>query len=292
MFATGFRFGSLSTLVVILTALATVTLSATVDASGPKPIARPHLGSPANDQGTIYWDAKTGQSLWVVYTWGSCRRVVYYKIDPAVPAGWGTAIRNGIATWNDPYQCSPNWIEATGSETVRLTIKTGTYACGTSFSVAMACRNLANSYIDQAWTIMLNPNVHAVGVAGKFDVQSIVANEMGHVSYAAHNPNWDDGVVQLNSCTWGTTSCTVTNDTVSGFTQYTVSCGNCGSRRVKLVGDSDLLTHVYGANCNPGPCGPVLQVIDLGLSPADRSAIDASLRPNADPSRYFVDVIQ
>lgn len=286
------RFTSPVARLVIVVWLATLVLPATVLAIGPRAIARPHLGSPANDQGTIYWDAKAGQSLWDVYTWGSCRRVVYYRIDPAVPAAWGTAIRNGIATWNDPYQCSPNWTEATGTQTARLTITTGTYACGTNFLVAMACRNLANSYVDQAWTVMLNASVHAVGVSGRFDVQSVVANEMGHVSYAAHNPNWDDGVVQSNACRWGTTSCTVTNDTVSGFTQYTVSCGNCGNRRAKLVGDSDLLTHVYGVDCNPGPCGPVLQVNDRGLSDADLSVIGASLRPNADPSRYYVDVLR
>lgn len=275
-----------------LIVISSLAFSPGVAASGPKPIARPHMGSPANDQGTIYWDAKAGQSLWAVSTWGSCRRVIYYKIDPAVPAGWTAEIRAGIAAWNDAYQCSPNWTEATGSETVRLTVKTGTYACGTTFSVAMACRTLANSYIDQAWTIMLNSSVHGVAVSGKFDVQSIVANEMGHVSYAAHNPNWDDGVVQANACTWGTTSCTVTNDTVSGFSQYVVSCSNCGNRRTKLVGDSDLLTHVYGVNCNPGPCGPVRQAVDPGFSAADQAAISASFRPGADPSRYFVDILE
>ena len=143
-----------------------------------------------------------------------------------------------------------------------------------------------------------SPALFGVGQSGLLDVESLMVNEVGHVMYGDHNPNWTDGNIQLNACTWGSISCYVTNDTLPGFNPYTVTCSNCGNRRAFLPGDDDLLTHIYGFS---NYCNPVCAPMTGALTPDDaallrdptRSAVDqavavAARLPNANPADYVV----
>lgn len=149
--------------------------------------------------------------------------MVYYKIDASVPSGWRSSVRSGIGRRKDSTLCGPNGTEATlSSQTVRLTIYYLSSICGTSSFLAYACRHYANSYSDQAWSVTLkqqSPSIFGIGASGLYDVESVIASEMGHLSYAGPNPNWTGGPGERLPL--GSTSCTVTNDTVSGFTAHT-----------------------------------------------------------------------
>ena len=90
------RFATLLTATAI--ALALLAPSAATAAS----TLRPHMGSEAADQGTIYWDALSGHNLWAVNTWKSvCRRLVYYYIDASVPSTFRTAVASRMTRFLD-----------------------------------------------------------------------------------------------------------------------------------------------------------------------------------------------
>lgn len=256
---------------------------------------RPHMGAPAADNGTIYWNPI--RNGWTVNEWGGCRTLVRWYIEPNVPAGWASAISAGISKWDSSSYCGPDFIKTTTASAARLKFRVeDDVYCGmngVAVWFAIACRHYANSPTDQAWTIAFNDTDanFGVGSSGKFDVESIVVNEMGHVLYLDHNTGWADGVVQTNSCTWGTTSCTVKNEMgFSDFSPYVVSCSNCGSRRSVLSGDWNVVKHIYGLNpCQticPESAGPYSQ-IDPG--PLSSAAIAAELEAqNPNTTRVFM----
>jgi hypothetical protein len=217
---------------------------------------RPHMGSPSADQGTVYWNPK--RNGWTVNRWSGCRQVVYWAMDGTIPAGWKTSIRSAVTRWDNSYYCLPDFIETTSLSAAKVVFRRQAppYCNDSSNFIAIACRNWANSGSDQKWTVVFNQNrPFGVGVNGQFDVQSIATNEMGHVVYLDHNTIWGEGVVQANSCTWGSTSCLVTNDLGFGdFANYWTSCTNCGSRRTILSGDWAVVVHIYGVRSCSGVC--------------------------------------
>lgn len=220
---------------------------------------RPHMGATANDVGTVWWDPiRNYQNGWSVFRWGGCRTVVRWYIETNVPAGWHTAISNGVQKWDNSAYCGPDFVKTTSAGAARLKFRVeDDKYCGydgVKVWYAIACRNYAASSTDQVWTIAFNDTDanFAVGSSGTFDVESIVVNEMGHVLYVDHNTGWTDGTVQANSCTWGATSCRVTSDMgFSDFAEYWVNCNNCGSRRSVLTGDWATVQHIYGTYGNP-----------------------------------------
>lgn len=277
--------------VAVLTAFAAVVLSSTAVLA--LAIHRPHMGAPSSDQGTSYWDPLNNG--WAVSKWAGCRTQVLYYIDATIPSTWKPSVRNAISHWDNPSYCGPDWAETTNSGSARLKIRMQAppYCGNSSNFYAIACRNYANSSSDQVWTVGLNPNYpYGIATSGKFDVESLLTNELGHVMYLDHNTGWSDGTVQLNSCKWATTSCTVTNDMgFSDFAPYAVSCSNCGSRRIPLSGDWSAISHVYGVQCTAapaskeslGPCNaPGEGIISLGrLSPEALEAEAEAFDPNS-----------
>lgn len=218
--------------------MAVLVLSAAIPASAAATHStthrNPHMGSRSSDQGTFYWDAAPGRSLWAVNKWPNCRYRVYYYIDGTIPSGWVTPIINGVNAWDSSTYCGVDWARTTSSTSARVRFTSASSLCGSSGAnwIAFACRTSGSSQSSQGWTVAFSSyKSFGVGSSARFDVQSIATNEMGHVMYVDHNPSWTNGTTQGNSCTWGSTSCLVTADTVAGFSNYWVSCSNCGSRR-------------------------------------------------------------
>jgi len=108
---------------------------------------------------------------------------------------------------------------------------------------ALATGSTANKDAAEAqqwWVITLNSAwLWGASSPGRLDIQSVVTNELGHAWYLNHNASWNEGVVQAESCVWGSTTCV---DSAG----RTVNCANCGSRRTILVGDQSTLDHIYG----------------------------------------------
>ena len=221
-------------------------------------IHRPHMGAPSSDQGTVYWNPL--RHNWGVYRWTGCRTIVRWYIEPNVPSGWHAAITSGVSSVGQPQLLRSGLhqddrpergafeVPSRGRRVLRHEWKAW---CGTQSRVGRSAASSSN----QAWTVAFNDKDanFAVGTTGRFDIESIVVNEMGHVLYLDHNTGWFDGTVQANSCAWGTTTCRVTNELsgFSDFSAYTASCSNCGSRRSVLTGDWLAVTHIYGKPGNP-----------------------------------------
>lgn len=282
-------------LVLLLLVLAS-SIPAGASASHNPRHRNPHMGSPSHDAGTLYWDdIRNG---WSVYKWPSCRYVVNYFVDGTIPSDWLTPIVSAVGRWDRPTYCGPDWVRTTSSSSAKLRFTSASTLCGSSGTkwIAFACRTYASSPSNQAWTIAFSSYKRfGTGLSGTFDVESIAANEMGHVMYVDHNPEWSNGITQGNSCTWGSTSCLVTADTVAGFVPYTVTCANCGSRRALLAGDLNTVSHIYGlSGCTTPPC-PMLATTNrdgeppgVALQPS-RDALRAqadALLPTADPDDY------
>lgn len=272
-------------------AIAAVLLIATAAIATHSYLHRhPHMGSPAGDAGTLYQDDI--RSGWSVSKWSNCRYVVYYYLDGTIPSSWVTPISNGVTAWDTSTYCGPDWVRTTNAAQAKLKFTRASSLCGSSGTawIAFACRTYANTPSDQAWTIGFSTyKTFGVATTGTFDVQSITTNEMGHVMYVDHNPSWSDGTTQGNSCTWGSTSCRVTNDTVSGFVAYTTTCTNCGSRRVRLAGDNDTLRHVYGVPCTsicPTDADSKSSRVSQLPSQAALAAQEHALSPDANPADY------
>jgi hypothetical protein len=202
-----------------------------------------------NDSGTVYKDIPSQSATWT-WKWPSTSTTFYnglFKFDSSFPDGWKDAVRRAVGEWNTQSYLSP-WMSETTGSTFDILIKYSTSsAC--SGLVWYACANIrhdstaskAQAEAHQWWIITLNPDYSfGVGATGKFDVQSILTNELGHAWYINHNNSWTSGVVQLQSCKWGSTSC---KDSAG----RTVTCDNCGNRRSALSGDQMTLGHIYGA---------------------------------------------
>ena len=253
---------------------------------------RPHMGSPSSDNGTLYQDQAVGRSGWSVSRWGGCRTVVYYYLDGTIPTSWVTPIINGVNAWDSGTYCGADWVRTTNATSARLKFTRAGSLCGSSGTgwIAFACRSYANTTYDQMWWVAFSTyKSFGVGSSGTYDVQSITTNEMGHVMYADHNPSWTDGVTQGNSCTWGATTCRVTNDTVTGFISYPQWCGNCGSRRSVLAGDWDTVKHVYGRPCTtvcPNRADPAAPALP---SSAALKAQERAASQDANPADYPTD---
>jgi hypothetical protein len=123
-----------------------------------------------------------------------------------------------------------------------------TSACGGAGTFWKACAALATgstanktaAEYQQWWVITLNSAwLWGASSPGRLDIQSVVTNELGHAWYLNHNASWAEGVVQAESCAWGSTTCV---DSAG----RTVNCANCGSRRTILIGDQSTLDHIYG----------------------------------------------
>lgn len=213
---------------------------------------RPHMGSSTvAEAGTDWWDYAAGMSNWSVNRWEVCRRTYSFYISTTIPTAERAAIRAAILAWDQPATCGPDWVESSSDPAIGLRFDTGnSMQCGanliTNF-IGYACRVSAVSASNQKWVVRLHSSLgFGIGVSGKYDWQSLALNEMGHVMYADHNPNWTDGTVQSNSCKWGSTTCYAYNN--QGFPPYTVTCANCGNRRARLAGDSALTVWIYGLN--------------------------------------------
>ena len=214
--------------------------------SGPH---RPHMGSPSEDRYTDYWDVE--QNNWDPNAWGGCREPQLFYIDPNITGSVRTAIRAGIAAWDLAKYCGPDWVETTaGDPQFGLRVRLGnTASCVTTRFIGVACLDYAHSSRQQHWTVVLNNVNFAFGVqtANRMDYQSIMTNEMGHVMFVGHNPDWLDSVVQANSCPWGSTTCDPSP--TQGVDPPPVNCDNCGDRRRLLAGDTALMQHIYGQSC-------------------------------------------
>jgi hypothetical protein len=267
------------------------------------PTHRPHMGG-SEGSGSIYWNPNPDRHGWTVAKWGGCQTTVRYYFEASIPASWKAPIRNAVNTWDNPTYCSPRFIETTtaGSARLKFRVEDDVY-CGMDGSAAwyaIACRNYAASTVDQVWTVAFNTEDAAFGVAssGRFDIESITLNEMGHVLYLDHNSNWLDGVVQANSCKWGTASCTVVDDLgFPDWSSYGVSCTNCGSRRTVRTGDLLFINYLYGKPPCTGVCpnsgtasGASMMRLDPGpLSAAALAAEVESQNPDS-PYDFMHDV--
>jgi hypothetical protein len=219
-----------------------------------------------NDTTSPYKDLPGPGAFWA-WKWPSGSNWYYnglFKFDASVPntTAWRNPIRNAVTTWNNRPYWSPIMAETAGA-TYDIIFKYGRssvcdpngdnspvwYACAQVQTSSTA--NKSQAELQQWWTITFN-SFYAYGnaVSGRFDIQSITTNELGHAWYLNHNPSWTDGEVQAVSCTWGSTTC---RDSLN----RTVSCANCGNRRTVLVGDNSTLDHIYGAQ--GGGTAPVAQ---------------------------------
>jgi hypothetical protein len=240
-----------------------------------------------NDTGSVYADLP-GQGVWWTWKWPSTSTTFYsglFKFDSSFPSAWRTAARAAVTQWNNQPYYSPLMSETTGS-TYDIIFKYSStsacsgvvwYACATVATGSTASKSQAEA--QQFWTITFNTAYSfGVGTTGSFDVQSILTNELGHAWYLNHNPSWTSGVVQLQSCKWGTTTC---RDSVGG----TVTCTNCGNRHTVLSGDQMTLDHIYGhlptvscPRCLAGTQGPPKQAgtPNTPSTPNDERPIAAS----------------
>lgn len=283
----------------LLLAAAAAWPSPVVASNYPYPTRRPHLGAQSWEQGTIYWNDNAGHQYWAIWRWPTsvCGYSVGFYVDPSIPSSLRAAAASEVVSWNNPFYCGPWFTQVSSSSAAKVRIIWVTtslcgYAPGSGW-IAVACRTTANSETDQAWTIGFNSaRAFGVGVSGRFDVQSITAIETGHVIYGDHNPNWDDSIQQLNSCTWGSTSCTVTNDTYAGFSNYVATCTNCGDRRTQAAGDWDFVRHLYGKSCTTPPCPSAVQkVVPDPPSPEASAAQERATQLGAAWGNVFVDVL-
>lgn len=267
---------------VIVALMLLVTLAGVVSAAATH---RPHMGARSSAQGTVYWNPHRNYTdpFWNVYRWGGCRTRVYWSIESSVSTSYHSTIAAAVAKWDNSSYCGPDFWQTTDQSLSRLKFRMeadGKY-CGADHSIeawfAVACRNSASSSTVQHWTIAFNGLVSwGVGASGKFDVQSIAVNELGHVLYLDHNTQWSDGTVQANSCKWGTTSCLVTNDLLfSDFTQHNVSCSNCGNRRTVLTGDWATVRYIYGL----APCTSCPELAGGSQATAESSELSFGLVP-------------
>lgn len=262
--------------------------------NSPYPTRRPHMGAQSSDVGTIYWNDLASQQYWKVYRWAqasgsSCNLVVNFYISSSVSSGLQSAAANGVRAWNNSNFCGPRFVQVSIQSQALLIVTVVSTLCGDSTSngwIALTCRTSASSETNQTWTIGLsNLKTFGVGVNGTFDVQSVTSIETGHVIYGGHNPNWDDSIQQNNTCTWGRTSCTVTNNgTYAGFTNYTATCSNCGDRRYLLTGDWDFVRNLYGtALLAPTSCAILCSAVNAQLptmpTPAELQAQADALLP-------------
>ena len=295
--------GGRRTAFVVLALMASLSIAGLVLAA---PTHRPHMGG-SEGSGSIYWNPLPDRHGWAVAKWGGCRTTLRWYFESSIPAGWKTPIRNAVNTWDNPAYCGPNFVETTTASSARLKFRVeDDVFCGmdgVKVWYAIACRAYAASTIDQVWTVAFNDKDadFAVGAGGKFDIQSIALNEMGHVLYLDHNSNWSDGVVLANSCTWGTTSCTVVDDLgFPDWNSYVVTCSNCGSRRSVGTGDLNFINYLYGkvpctSICpNSGAAGEgsstSTRPLDPGpLSAAARAAETEAQDPDS-PDEFMHDV--
>lgn len=229
---------------------------------------RPHWGSRAHGDavGGVYWSTVFPDMS--PNRWGGCHATYRYYIDPSVTArgaAWVTAVTNAFEHWDLGAYCGPHWVRTTSTTDDAVLVRyAANSACSGVVWYACAARDAAASSTSQHWSITLNSAYGwGVGVAGSFDVESTITNELGHVMYGGHNPHWNDSVIQLNTCAWGASSCRVSSSEVPGFDLYTVcardvtcmyplcerrASGGCGNRRRLLPGDEALVAHIYGVN--------------------------------------------
>lgn len=244
-----------------------------------------------NDTSSTYKDL-AGEPAWYTWKWPSTSSTYYnglFKFDSSFPTSWRDAARAAITTWNRQSYYSPVMTETTGSIYDIKFVYSSSSTCS-SASVWYACAGVntgstsskANAEAQQWWTLTLNPAwPWGIGTSGRFDVQSMLTNELGHAWYLNHNPSWSSGVVQLNSCYWGTTTC---RDSFG----RSVSCANCGNRRSVLPGDQLTLGHIYGA-LSPTPTKTPLPLItqdttqtsEKPAGPPDTFAVPNDSRPVA-----------
>jgi hypothetical protein len=237
-----------------------------------------------NDDISPYKDI-AGAGAWWTWKWPSTTSSYYsglFKFDASVPntTSWRDSIRRAVTTWNNRPYWSPVMTETTGS-TYDIMFKYGLssscdpngdnipvwYACATVNTSSTASKSQAE--LNQWWIITYNSRYNwGNAVTGRFDIQSITTNELGHAWYLNHNPSWSEGVVQATSCAWGSTTC---RDSLG----RSVSCSNCGNRRSVLVGDNSTLDHIYGVQGGGG------------LAPAQAQAPMTSPTPN--DQRVIVD---
>lgn len=194
---------------------------------------------------------------------------------------WEAAISAGVSHWDRSTYCGPDFVKTTNASLARVTFAAGGAMCGDKTNyIAVVCRNLTNDPNNQVRTVGFHTSTRSfgVGVAGRFDVESITTNEMGHVMYLDHNTGWSDGTVQANSCVWGSTQCTVKNNLhFSDFSEYGVTCSNCGNRRVVLTGDLAVVKHIYGLH--PCPCPEAASTVLPPLSATEMHIADEMLNP-------------
>lgn len=237
-----------------------------------------------NDTGTAYIDTNPGDCGWPTWEWSHpvsppSYYSGLYKYDSSFPSGWDTAALTAVNTWDlQPYY-SPVMSPTTGS-TYDILFRYSSssrcsgvwYACAEVHWGSVSSVDSAEKY--QYWKVTLNP-AYSFGVrtAGKFDVQSILTNELGHVWYLDHNPIWASGVVQLQSCVFGQTYC---HDTSGHYVTCTNAPGYCGDRTQVLAGDQSTLGHIYGALGSPIPYAPAEKI----AGPVDTPAVPNDQRPD------------
>ncbi len=219
-----------------------------------------------NDTGSVYVDTNSGDCGWPSWEWSHpvsppSWYTGLYKFDSSFPSGWQSAASAAVNTWDVQQYYSPVMNLTTGSTYDILFRYSSSSAC--SGVVWYACAEVhwgSVSSVDNAekyqyWHVTLN-TAYSWGVrtAGKFDVQSLLTNELGHVWYLDHNPNWASGVVQLQACVFGQTWC---YDTSGHYVTCTNAPGYCGDRTQVLAGDQSTLGHIYGAIGSPIPYAPV-----------------------------------
>ncbi|MDP3215888.1 MAG: hypothetical protein Q8S73_17410 [Deltaproteobacteria bacterium] len=237
-------------------------------------VRRPHWGSDAHGDrpGSTYYTEQF--RTWTINRWGGCHATYYYYIDPSFPAvsaAWVTAAINAFAHWDVGAYCAPHWVRTTSAWRASVVVRIASSSVCSGGGVWYACAGIdsRSSTTSQHWTVTLNRAIAwGVGVAGRFDVESVLTNEIGHVLYGGHAPYFNDSVVMANSCPWGATRCTVSCSYVAGFDSYQVcpsdgTCssvyrlcaptrsGGCGNRRAILPGDRARLEHIYGRDSTP-----------------------------------------
>ena len=285
------RVMKLSLVLVLLLDIQPATAAVTVSPHffGPTPTKSLTYGdghttvSYHNDYGSIYNDADNPYAFYT-WKWPSTSTTWYsglYKFDASFPAAWQSAVSAAMSSWNSQPYYSPYMSLTTGS-TYDILFKYGNssvcsggvwYACAQLNTSSTATKAAAEA--DQSWIITLNSAwPYGVAQTGKFDVQSLALNELGHAEYLNHNHSWLDGTVQADSCYWGSTTC---YDSIG----RRVSCTNCGDRRVVLAGDQSTLNHNYGAL--PGHCPPVCTPAkaagppDTTATPNDQRTVAATI---------------
>lgn len=204
-----------------------------------------------NDTSSPYND--TGTSAFFTWKWPSGSNWYYsglYKFGnfPTSPSSWRTAVNRAVSAWNIQPYWSPVMTLTTGPTYDIIFEFAATSACAGAGTHWKACAALATgstasktaAEYQQWWVITLNSAwLWGASSPGRLDIQSVATNELGHALYLNHNASWNEGVVQAESCAWGSTTCV---DSAG----RSVSCANCGNRRTILVGDKSTLDHIYG----------------------------------------------